>query len=146
MNLIKGNLFQDQRGTVRFVNDFHFEGVKRFYTITQPDTKTIRAWQGHKLETKYFYAANGAFTISWVKIDNWVQPSMDLEIYHKVLKDSESEILIVEPGHATAIQALIPGSILVVFSDKTLEESKADDYRWELRFFENFSLTQSNTE
>jgi dTDP-4-dehydrorhamnose 3,5-epimerase-like enzyme len=136
--IIKGNKHTDHRGTVRFVNDFGFDDVKRFYTITHPDTETIRAWQGHKLETKYFYAVNGAFRISWVKIDNWEQPSKDLEIHHTELKDSESEILVIKPGHATAIQALTPGSTLVVFSDLTLEESKRDDYRWGLESFESF--------
>ena len=135
MKFIQGNLFQDHRGTVRFVNDFRFDGVKRFYTITHPDTETIRAWQGHKLETKYFFVANGAFRISWVKIDNWNQPSRDLEIQWKELKDSESEILVIEPGRATAIQAIIPGSTLVLFSDKTLEQSKADDFRFETNYW-----------
>lgn len=115
---------------MRFVNDFDFDGVKRFYAITHPDTKIIRAWQGHKLETKYFYVAAGAFRISWVKIDIWEQPSRDLEIHNKELNDSESEILVIGPGHATAIKALMPDSTLVIFSDKSLEESKADDYRF----------------
>lgn len=134
--ILKGNIHADHRGTVRFVNDFQFEGVKRFYTIKHPDPKIIRAWQGHKLETKYFYVANGAFKMSWVKMDNWEQPSKDLEIHHKELKDSESELLVIKPGHATAIRALIPGSTLMVFSDKSLEESKADDYRFDADFWQ----------
>lgn len=129
--IINGNQHIDHRGIVRFVNDFGFEGVKRFYTITHPDTEIIRGWQGHKLETKYFYVAKGTFQISWVKVDDWEHPSGDLEIQTKILTDQESEILVVEPGHATALRALKPDSTLVVFSDKSLEESKADDYRFE---------------
>lgn len=95
--LIKGNLHTDHRGTVRFVNDFNFDGIKRFYTITHPDTTTIRAWQGHKLETKYFYVTKGSFLINWIKIDNWQQPSKDLKIHTHTLSDTESEILITPP-------------------------------------------------
>lgn len=135
MYLIQGNIHKDHRGTVRFVNKFTFEGIKRVYTITHPDTSIIRAWQGHKLETKYFYVACGAFRISWVKIDDWEQPSKDLPVHHKELKDSESEIMVINPGHATAIQALTPGSTLIVFSDLTLEESQSDDYRFPSDFW-----------
>ena len=53
--IIQGGSYTDDRGTIDFVNDFHFEGVKRFYTITHPDTSIVRAWQGHTSNAKYFY-------------------------------------------------------------------------------------------
>jgi dTDP-4-dehydrorhamnose 3,5-epimerase len=130
MQLIKGNIHKDQRGIVKFVNDFHFENVKRFYTITHPVTSTIRAWQGHKLETKYFYVTKGSFLINWIKIDNWEKPSKELKINTHTLSDTESEILIIPRGHATGFKALAPDSTMVVFSDMSLEESKNDDYRF----------------
>ena len=130
MQLIKGNIHKDQRGIVRFVNDFHFENVKRFYTITHPDTNITRAWQGHKLETKYFYVTKGSFLINWIQIDNWQQPSKDLNINTHTLTDTQSEILIIPPGHATGFKALAPDSTMVVFSDMLLEDSKMDDYRF----------------
>ena len=128
--LIKGNLHTDHRGTVRFVNDFTFDGIKRFYTITHPDTNIIRAWQGHQHETKYFYVTKGSFLINWIKIDNWQQPSRDLKKNSHILSDTESEILIIPPGHATGFKALAPDSTVMVFSDMSLEESKNDDYRF----------------
>lgn len=130
MQLIKGNIHIDQRGIVRFVNDFHFENVKRFYIITHPDTSTIRAWQGHRLETKYFYVTKGSFLINWIKIDNWQQPSKDLQINTHTLSDTQSEILITPPGHVNGFKALEPDSTMMVFSDMTLEDSKNDDYRF----------------
>ena len=33
VNLINGGVAVDDRGSVRFVNDFDFEGVKRFYQV-----------------------------------------------------------------------------------------------------------------
>jgi dTDP-4-dehydrorhamnose 3,5-epimerase len=128
--IIKGNTHSDHRGTIRFVNDFTFDGIKRFYTITHPDTTTIRAWQGHKLETKYFYVTKGSFLINWIQIDNWQQPSKDLNINTHTLSDTESVILIITPGHVNGFKALAPDSTMIVFSDMSLEESKNDDYRF----------------
>lgn len=130
MQLIKGNIHEDHRGIVRFVNDFHFENVKRFYTITHPDTSIIRAWQGHKLETKYFYVTKGSFLINWIEIDSWEQPSKDLFINKHMLKATQSEILIIPPGHVNGFKALEADSILMVFSHMLLEDSKNDDYRF----------------
>jgi dTDP-4-dehydrorhamnose 3,5-epimerase len=130
MQLFKGNIHKDQRGLVRFVNDFHFEDVKRFYAITHPATSTIRAWQGHKLETKYFYVTKGSFLINWINIDHWEHPSKDLKINTHILSDNQSEILIIPPGHVNGFKALEPDSTMIVFSDMSLEESKNDDYRF----------------
>ncbi len=135
MRLIEGNSFSDHRGIIRFVNDFNFDGIKRFYTILHNDTETIRAWQGHKLETKYFYVAKGSFLIGIIKIDDWEQPSKDIKIQHTILSDSKSELLLIPSGNANGFRALEPESILVVFSDKTLEESRADDFRWGSEYF-----------
>jgi len=136
MQLIKGNIHKDQRGIVRFVNDFHFENVKRFYSITHPDTSTIRAWQGHKLETKYFYVTKGSFLINWIKIDNWQQPSKDLNIKKHTLSDTQSEILIIPPGHVNGFKALEPDSTMIMFSDMLLEDSKKDDYRFPVNYWD----------
>jgi dTDP-4-dehydrorhamnose 3,5-epimerase-like enzyme len=128
--LIKGNIHTDPRGTIRFVNDFTFDGIKRFYTITHPDTNIIRAWQGHKLETKYFYITKGSFLINWIKIDNWEKPSTYLKINAHTLSETQSEILIIPPGHINGFKALEPDSTMMVFSDMLLEDSKNDDYRF----------------
>ena len=49
--LITGGVFEDQRGKVVFVNDCDLTNVKRFYHIHHPNTYTVRAWQGHKIES-----------------------------------------------------------------------------------------------
>jgi dTDP-4-dehydrorhamnose 3,5-epimerase-like enzyme len=133
--IIKGNIHIDNRGIVRFVNDFGFEGVKRFYAITHPTVEVIRAWQGHKKETKFFYVAKGSFLFNWIEVDDWDKPSMDLNVNAKVLPDKESEILVVKPGHVTGFKALEEGSVLLIFSDMTLKESKADDFRFDSTYW-----------
>ncbi|MBU3927262.1 MAG: hypothetical protein KKB74_05605 [Bacteroidetes bacterium] len=136
MQLITGNTYTDHRGTVRFVNDFTFEGIKRFYTITHPDTNTIRAWQGHKIESKNFYVTKGSFLINWINIDNWEEPSKDLKINTHTLTDTQSEILIIPPGHVNGFKALEPDSTMIVFSDMLLEDSKEDDFRFPVEYWD----------
>jgi dTDP-4-dehydrorhamnose 3,5-epimerase-like enzyme len=133
--IIKGNIFTDNRGVVSVVNDFDFSGIVRFYSIKPRDIETIRAWQGHKFETKYFFAVIGSFAINWIKIDNWENPSNDLAIYSAILSDINSEILKIDPGHITGIKALDENSTLMVFSNKNLSDSKNDDYRYPLELF-----------
>ena len=41
---IKGAVHVDDRGEVGFVNDFDFDGVKRFYTIRNHRVGFVRAW------------------------------------------------------------------------------------------------------
>ncbi|MFN4300342.1 MAG: hypothetical protein ACK4EX_11530 [Thermaurantimonas sp.] len=144
MQIIKGNIHKDQRGIVRFVNDFHFENVKRFYAITHPDTDTIRAWQGHKLETKYFFVSKGSFIINSIAIDNWESPSKDLKINAYTLIDTQSEILTIPPGRVNGFKALEADSTLIVFSDMLLEDSKMDDIRFPLDLWK--FVTRSNSE
>lgn len=45
--IIKGGAFGDDHGSMRFVKDFHFKDVKRFYFIKHIDVSVVRAWQGH---------------------------------------------------------------------------------------------------
>ena len=133
--IIQGNIHTDQRGNIRFVNDFKFENVKRFYIITHSDIDVIRAWQGHQKETKYLYVAKGAFSVNWINIDNWTDPSRELEIHTKRITERKSEILIIPPGHVNGFKALEPDSTLIIFSDKTLQESKEDDFRFPLDYW-----------
>lgn len=81
--LIDGGIFTDKRGIIRYANEFTLTNIIRFYTIEHGDVNTVRAWQGHQFETKYFFPIKGKFIISWVKIDNFENPSDNLKAeYH----------------------------------------------------------------
>ena len=121
MRQIIGNIHKDERGTVRFVNDFDMTQVVRMYCI-EPKLGVIRAWQGHKKETKWFYAAKGSFLVKTI-----IMVTSDKKEYY--LKDSESKVLEIPGGHYNGFEALEEGSVLMVFSDFGLEESKRDDFR-----------------
>ncbi len=135
MELINGNTFSDQRGILRFVNDFQCDGIKRFYTITHPDTSIIRAWQGHKLETKHFFVTKGKFLICWVEIDNWENPGKDMKVHQQILSADSPQVMIIPGGNANGIKALEADSQVMIFSDLSLEEAKDDNYRWGKDYF-----------
>ena len=134
-SLISGGIHSDERGSVSFVNDFDMEQIKRFYTITHSDTHIIRGWQGHKIEKKWFFCTKGAFVVRVIKIDDWHQPSKYLEISKYHLQSDKSEILFVDQGCVTCMQAVTKDSTLLVFSDQDLLHSKADDYRFDQNYW-----------
>lgn len=137
---IKGGIFIDHRGRIAHVNDFTLSDVKRFYSITLSDTSIVRAWQAHKAECKWFYVIQGSIGVACVTPDNWEHPSDDLEVQKFILTSHSSEILHVSGGYANGFKALEPNSIMVVFSNFSVEESKNDDYRFEQSKWFDFSF------
>jgi dTDP-4-dehydrorhamnose 3,5-epimerase len=124
MFLIKGNLYKDNRGIVRFVNDFDMKNVVRMYCI-EPQLGIIRAWQGHKKETKWFFAAKGSFVVKVV--------DMKTNFLNKfILTDLESNIVEIPGGNYNGFEALEEGSVLMVYSNFTTIQSKEDDFRLSL--------------
>lgn len=130
-NLIQGNIFSDERGSVSFVNDFKFSDIDRFYIIENSETHPVRAWQGHKLDCKNFYCIQGSFKVSYVKIDDWESPSSSLKVEHAILEAGKSNVLKIPAGYANAIQSLETGSRLMSFSTLPLEQVKNDDVRFD---------------
>lgn len=128
--VIRGGIYSDYRGSLRFVNDFVMTDVVRFYAIRHLTTDFVRAWQGHKKEKKFFYPLSGSFIIAWVKPDNFENPSKKLKASCKILSKEASEILFIPEGYANGIKALEPDSEIMVFSTLSLGESKNDDYRF----------------
>ena len=129
--LIAGGQYIDKRGIIKFVNDFSLEEIKRFYIIKPSTQQPVRAWQGHEKESKFFYCLRGSFAVALVLIDNWDKPSDKLEPNMFYLKAEKSKILTIPLGYANGFKALTEQSELLVFSDKTVEESIQDDYRYD---------------
>lgn len=131
IKVIEGEIFRDYRGQISSINSFQFEGIKRSYIIHHPDVAVVRGWHGHQFERKWFYCLKGLFSVALVKIDNWEKPSNDLkpEIFH--LSDNVSQLVCVPAGYANCLKAYTPGSIMLVLSDKTLDEAKDDSWRYD---------------
>ncbi len=141
--IIKGGRFEDHRGIMRFVNDFHCEGIKRFYFIKHLDTTFIRAWQGHQFEKKYFYPISGSFVIAWVKIDNFSNPSKHLIPEYHIIKSNKSELVYIPKGYANGLKALEPNSELMIFSDMELDKSIKEKIRYNSQWW--FDWNQFNS-
>ena len=129
--IISGGTFKDHRGSLRFVNEFKFEGVKRFYFIKHPNIDFVRAWQGHQFEAKYFYPIKGTFVVAWVKIDDFASPSKTLIPDYHIISEEISELIFIPPGYANGIKALKPESELMIFSDMEVEKSIEENKRYD---------------
>jgi dTDP-4-dehydrorhamnose 3,5-epimerase-like enzyme len=128
--ILNGGIAIDDRGSLRFNNDFNFEGVKRFYQVENHERGFIRAWHGHKKEGKYVYVAKGS---AWIGV-------VDMETFNNerfVLSDKSPKILFIPPGNYNGFQTLEEGTIILFFSTSTVEESKDDDYR---KPYDNFPI------
>ena len=138
--LINGGVAVDDRGSIRFVNDFDFSGVKRFYQIcSHSDLKGfVRAWHGHRKEGKYVYVAKGSAIVGAVKME----VRGDLNDIHDALIEKEGEpqrfvlssqspkVLWIPPGYANGFMSLEPDTIVQFFSTSSLEDSLEDDIRF----------------
>lgn len=137
IKLINGGNAKDERGEIRFVNDFDMTDIKRFYIIKNADTELVRGWRGHRFGQRWFYVLSGSFSIDVVKIDDWDHTSRYLNVENHALSASSSALLYLPKGYATAIRALEAGSELLTYADQSLAESISDDYTYSLDYFIN---------
>ena len=138
--ILSGEVHQDERGTLAYNNDFQMKDIKRFYTIEHGSEYINRAWQGHKKEQRWFQAVKGTFLILVVAPDDWENPSFNIKPKEYILTADKNQMIHIPGGYDTGIKALKPDSKLLVFSDFTIEESLADDYRFDSErwYYETF--------
>jgi|TARA_R100000479_G_scaffold33554_3_gene13961 dTDP-4-dehydrorhamnose 3,5-epimerase-like enzyme len=132
--LISGGNHTDERGILSFNNNFDVSEVKRIYSISNANKKTIRAWQGHKVEQRWFTAIIGVFKIKLIKIDNWEHPSKNLEQHQYTLTSDSLDILHIPSGYVSSIQDVVGNSKLLVMADYGLGELK-DEFRFDATYF-----------
>jgi len=140
--LIAGGLAVDDRGALGFVNDFHFESVKRFYTVSNHHRGFVRAWHGHRREAKYVTAVCGAAVVGAVAIDDWEKPSKTLHVHRFVLSAHKPAVLYIPAGHANGFMSLTDDLKLMFFSTSTLEESVGDDIRFDSRHWDIWNIVE----
>ncbi len=136
IKMITGGVSVDDRGSVRFVNDFNFDTVKRFYQVENHSAGFVRAWHGHKHEGKYIYVVKGSALVGAVSLDTMIdikENSLSVipDIYKTVLSAVNPRILFIPPGYANGFKTLEQGTIVQFFSTSTLEESIKDDFRFD---------------
>lgn len=130
IKVIEGEIFKDYRGQISSLNTFHFEGVKRAYIIHHPDASIVRGWHAHQDERKWFYCLKGTFSVALIKVDDWDNPSEDLKptVFH--LSEKQSQLVCVPKGYANCLKTNTPDSVMLVLSDKILEEALKDSWRY----------------
>jgi dTDP-4-dehydrorhamnose 3,5-epimerase len=142
VRLIRGGLATDDRGEVGFVNEFDFADVKRFYMVSNHRQGFIRAWHAHRIEGKYVLVVKGAAMVCGVKIDDWDQPSRDLQIHRYVLSERLPSALYLPPGYANGFMSLTDNAKLLFFSTATLEDSLGDDIRYDARYWDPWTVEE----
>jgi dTDP-4-dehydrorhamnose 3,5-epimerase-like enzyme len=140
--LIKGALVTDDRGEVGFVNDFDFADVKRFYLVSNHAAGFVRAWHGHRRESKYVTVVQGAMLIACVQIDDWENPSPALPVSRFVLSAKAPAVLFIPAGYANGNMSLTDDARAMFFSTSTLEESKGDDIRFDARLWDPWRVEE----
>lgn len=140
--LISGGLAVDDRGQVSFVNDFNFKSVKRFYTVANHARGFVRAWHAHKNEAKYVIVVRGSVLVGAVPINNWEKPSRQTEVKRFILSEKIPKVLFIPAGYANGFMTLTEGAQVMFFSTSTLEESLNDDFRYDARHWDIWSVEE----
>lgn len=135
-HVLNGDLHVDDRGVVRFVNDFNFKNVKRFYQVENHRAGYIRAWHGHKKEEKYVYVVSGSIMVGVVDLK-----TEEIQKFH--LSAEKPRVLWIPANTANGFMSLTDDAKVLFFSSSTLEESKKDDLRfpydkWNIWNIENY--------
>jgi dTDP-4-dehydrorhamnose 3,5-epimerase len=128
IKLYNGGIAVDDRGSVRFVNDFNFTHVKRFYQVENHRRGFIRAWHAHEKEGKYVYVATGSALVGAVPlVDNNLIVNEGKKF---VLSAKKPTVLFIPSGYGNGFMNLEEGTNILFFSTKTLDESLGDDIRF----------------
>ncbi len=135
IKIYQGDLFIDDRGCVAAVNDFKFEDIKRFYSVENFNTNTIRAFHGHLKEGKYVFVASGTIILCIVYIDNPLNPAKKTYIERLVLSSKKPRIVYIPPHYANGFKVLEDDTKVIFFSTSSLQESENDDYRYPYDFW-----------
>lgn len=140
--LIEGSLAVDDRGSLSFVNDFTFDGVRRFYVVSNHRAGFVRAWHGHRREAKCVTALVGCAIVAAVEIDDWANPSKALPVHRYVLSAEKPAVLHIPPGFANGFMTLTAGTKLVFFSTASVAESRQDDVRFDAYHWNPWEVTE----
>jgi len=130
MEKIQGGISVDDRGFLRYVNNFDMSKIKRFYQVDNFDLNTVRAFHGHMKEEKFAYVSSGSVLVCLVKLTDKEKPSKDEQVERFVISARNPQILHVPSGYANGFKSLEQNTSVIFFSTSSLEESKGDDYRF----------------
>ncbi len=130
IQIYQGEAFVDDRGIVSFINELNLAKWKRFYFVENHRAGFVRAWHGHKFESKLIIPISGIIQVSAVRIDDWKNPDKMIEPENHFLSSSKPMAMYIPGGYANGFKSLTDNSKLMIFSSSSLEDSLKDDYRF----------------
>lgn len=130
VSILKGGKFTNEKGTIKFANEFDFKGIKRFYAIELPKRNLIRAFHGHFKESKSVFVTSGSLLLCVVKLDDKKNPSKNNKVKKIILDSQNPQIVNVPAGFANGIMSLEKNTQVIFYSNKSVKDSEADDYRF----------------
>jgi dTDP-4-dehydrorhamnose 3,5-epimerase len=127
--VIEGGLSVDDRGAVGFVNDFAFEGVRRFYTVSNHAAGLVRAWHAHRREAARHCPRGAA---AGAPEDRRSPPAAQV---HRFVLSARSSVVCVP--RATPMHRVPTDDVSLLLSTATVEESQGrrpyDARLWDIR-------------
>ena len=139
---ILGGRFVDDRGFLKALTFPEGFTPKRLYSVNNWRPNFIRAWHGHKSESKLIYMSKGSGVIAAVLMSDTKTPNKSEKI-HRFIVDSESHIAIYIPaGYANGLMSLTGDAEFTILSSATLEESKNDDFRFPFDYWGAWDIEQ----
>ena len=68
LKFFAGGSAVDDRGKLQYCNDFDMAEVRRFYVVSNHETRFVRAWHAHKQEAKFVYELKNQRSEIWNSI------------------------------------------------------------------------------
>ena len=139
---ISGGRFVDDRGFLKALVFPEGFTPKRLYSVNNWRANFIRAWHGHKFESKLIYMSRGAGIVAAVLMSDTSKPNKSAEIFRFPI-DSESHTAIFIPaGYANGLMSLTSDAEFTVLSSASLDESKNDDFRFPYDYWGAWDIEQ----
>ena len=140
--IINATISFDDRGEIIHCNNFDFQKnkIKRFYKIQNNNINFVRAWHAHKKENKFILILTGSLKVCTIKIDNWKNPSKDLNKSTFIINEKRPQILFIPGGYAHGTQNLTNNTKFIVFSNLNINESIKDDFRYESNYWDEWII------
>lgn len=139
---VAGGQAVDERGVLSFAQFPDGFAPKRMYWVRNHRTGFIRAWHGHKHESKLITCLAGAVLLGLATPDRWDHPSPLSPWTRITLSADHPRSLFIPAGYANGWMSLTDDALLLVFSDKTVDESRADDYRFPARLWDAWTVEE----
>ena len=133
----EGGLFVDDRGVIRFINDFP-PNIRRMYQVENLRAGMVRAWHGHQKEEKYIWVSRGIVEVKIIPYSERYPDDKELaRLYFStlVLSSFKPSLLHISAGYYNGFKTLTDDAVIQFYSTSTLEESKEDDFRLPWDYF-----------